>query len=121
MCKFHGHAVIGDEPTVGAHSFLKDMMQRIAVMGKMIDDLDRFLRGSAHLFKALVHAEIVVNAHVTAAVIDGNIDIGAIEADTVEAELRLFDVLEDLVEEIARIVRVEERGVRTLDDVGLLT
>ena len=68
MCKFCLHTVIGDEPAEGADLFLENMLERISVVGKMVDDLHCPYRGSADLLQALVEAQDIVNAHMSALV-----------------------------------------------------
>ena len=97
MCKFGLHTVVSDEPSVFTNAFLEDMVDGIAVVGEMADDLHRLFVGSADGFELCVQAADVINAHVTALIAEGKENVGAVEADAVKIDLFLCEIIEDFI------------------------
>ena len=109
-------AVEGDGETVLCRSLLERGVERVGVMRKMVDIFPCFFGDGAHGGEALHGAQDIGEAHMRALIGYGEVDVGAIKAYKVKVKFFIFDIREDLLVEIARIVRVEERFF-SLDDI----
>ena len=107
--KLYGTAVVGNKKSVFSRPLAQMLMQRVAVMGKMVNVLYGIPVYGAYILKYGKHSVDVVKAHMCTAVAYGYIHVRAVHAYHIKAYIVCFDIFKYFVIEISGIVGVKYR------------